>query len=145
MFIEMPKNMKHFECMDLPFCFVCLLSKCLSKEMSVKLFCLYLSTDILQRLLNNKVSIFRDPCQFYKPSEVYFSQMNSSYLCAINTNFTLYERSTQNTWNCLWWVIEVAGVLKTWYFVIWNSLVQICSQIKAKQLDRHFLTKAFTK
>ena len=56
-----------------------------------------LGGNTLQRVLNHKISILRDLCQFYKPSEVYFSQMNGSYLCAINTNFTLYERSTQNT------------------------------------------------
>ena len=143
--IEMPKNMAHFEFKVCPFWLVYLLSKCHSKEMSVKLFCLYLSTYILQRLLDNTVSIFRDPCQFYKPSEGNFSQINSSYGSAIITNFTQHERSTQITCYCPWWVIEVVDVLNTSYFVIWNTLEQICSQIKAKQFDRHFLTKALTK
>ena len=140
----MPKNMKHFECMDLPFCFVCLLSKCLSKEMSVKLFCFYLTTDLLQTVSNHKISHVQDPCHFYNPSEVITNDLNGpSIQGEVGVDRTMI-RAIYLAKISLSWLVELAGVPKNLYFVIQNPLEYICRQIKTKQFGRHFLTKAIT-
>ena len=53
----MAKNMKDFECSYFPLHLVRLLSKSISKEMSVETFCLYLTTDLPQTILKHKISI----------------------------------------------------------------------------------------
>ena len=87
----MAKNMKDFECSYCPFHFVRLLSKSISKEMSVKTFCLYLTTDLLQTFPKHKKSIVNDPWAIYNPRQGHLSQITDFFYSAILTNFTLYE------------------------------------------------------
>ena len=68
--------MKHFECSYFPFHFVRLLSKCISKEMSVKTFCLYLTTDLLQTILQHEISTVEDPCHLWKSSKLNKNHQN---------------------------------------------------------------------
>ena len=87
----MAKNMKDFECSYFPLHLVRLLSKSISKEMSVKTFYLNLTTDLLQTFPKHKKSIVNDPWAIYNPRQGHLSQITDFFYSAILTNFTLYE------------------------------------------------------
>ena len=87
----MAKNLKDFECSYFLLHLVRLLSKSISKEMSVKMFCLYLTTDLLQTFPKHKKPIVNDPWAIYNPRQGHLSQITDFFYSAILTNFTLYE------------------------------------------------------
>ena len=91
MFIKIAKNMKDFECSYFPLHLVRFLSKSISKEMSVKTVCLYLTTDLLQTFPKHKKSIVNDPWAIYNPRQGHLSQITDFFYSAILTNFALYE------------------------------------------------------
>ena len=87
----MAKNLTDFECSYFLLHLVCLLSKSISREMSVKTFCLYLTTDLLQTFPKHKKSIVNDPWAIFNPRQGHLSQITDFFYSAILTNFTLYE------------------------------------------------------